>query len=313
MAKDEKHHAEKLREQCSVIASLVIAIRPLYRTARTRQRALLETIVGAGIWYVPKPRPAWTGFISLGALRSFHPTSGVAQPRLSEEHVYPRKVAARLLLEDESLTASSLVSLFQEKYGRVHLITPEENKAVQPFQRAGVFTNSENAYLSAGITLLKISGNDLRLIKRRDAKTIEYLSGSGNASAAKPVSTVAKTSTIRRNISSAPPAGGPEGAIYKLTSRPHKRSPTLWAFGSIFRKLKESEGLHAICNQRSGEELFSLFIPGKFLREKVVPKVAVDKRGRVTFEIHRDCSITWRDGYKIDGTEFLRNDHRENA
>ena len=168
----------KLEEQCAVVAALIIAMRPVYQSASPRQRALLETIIGAGIWYIPKPPRAWTGRISVGALRTFHPESGIAKPRLSEEHVYPRKVAARLLLEDPSLDGSSLANLFREKYGRVHLITSEENKAVQPFQRAGVFTSPDDAYTKAGIAFVELPDDELRHVKRRDRAIIDrHLSG----------------------------------------------------------------------------------------------------------------------------------------
>ncbi len=171
----ERHQKReaKLVEQCEVVAALILAMRPIYVHANDGQRALLETIVGAGIWYIPKPTHAWTGKISIGALRIFHPDSGVDRPRLSEEHVYPRKVAARRLLEDDSLSGESLATLFREKYGRVHLITSEENKAVQPFQRVGVFTSPDEAYRSAGVLLIDISNEALRLVKRRDRQTIE--------------------------------------------------------------------------------------------------------------------------------------------
>lgn len=164
----------KLEEQCEVVAALIIAVRPVYQSASPSQRALLETIIGAGIWYIPKPPRAWTGHISAGALRMFHPSSGIDKPRLSEEHVYPRKVAARLLLEDESLNGASLTELFREKYGRVHFITSEENKTVQPFQRASVFTSPDDAYKKARITLLELSEAELRRVKRRDREAIEH-------------------------------------------------------------------------------------------------------------------------------------------
>ena len=139
---------------------------------------MLETIVGAGLWYIPKRSGAWTGLISVGALRDFHPISGRDKPRLSDEHVYPRKVTARLLLEDAHLAGASLAQLFREKYGRVHLITPEENKTVQRFQRAGVFTSPEAAYTKALIQFVDGTTDDLRKVKRRDAATIDrFLSG----------------------------------------------------------------------------------------------------------------------------------------
>ena len=107
LERHEKREA-RLREQCDVVSSMIIAMRPVYEAASPQQRALLETIVGAAIWYIPKPVLAWTGQISRGALQAFHPESGNSRPRLSEEHVYPRKVAARLLLSDASLTGESM-------------------------------------------------------------------------------------------------------------------------------------------------------------------------------------------------------------
>ena len=163
----------KLREQCEVMASLIAAIRPVYSNANLTQRALLETIIGAGLWYVPKASNAWTGMVSVGALRAFHPDSGNNSPRLSEEHVYPRKVAARQLLEDLSLTNETMTRLFQERYGRVHLITSEENKAVQRHQRVGVFTTPEGAYELAGIVFVELSLDELRMGKKRHRETID--------------------------------------------------------------------------------------------------------------------------------------------
>lgn len=173
----ERHQIRetKLIEQCEIVAALIVSMRPVYNGANERQRGLLETIIGAGIWYIPKPVHAWTGYISRGVLKAFHPDSGIENPRLSEEHVYPRKVAARLLLEDRTLDGQSLAEQFREKYGRVHLITSEENKAVQPFQRIGIFTTPNAAYESAGISLITVSDSNLQQIKKRDRATIEEL------------------------------------------------------------------------------------------------------------------------------------------
>ena len=96
-------------------------------------------------------------------------------PKLSEEHVYPRKVAARLLIENPALDGATLAKLFSEQFGRVHLITPEENKAVQQFQRANVFTSPDNAYAKAGITFIKLSDEELRSVKRRSLEMINAI------------------------------------------------------------------------------------------------------------------------------------------
>jgi hypothetical protein len=71
-----------------------------------------------------------------------------------------------------------LATLFREKYGRVHLITSEENKAVQPFQRVGVFTTPDEAYAKAGIAFVELPDEELRLVKRRHRETIDrHLNG----------------------------------------------------------------------------------------------------------------------------------------
>lgn len=164
---------EKISSHCDVLAETITSIRHVYRRAEKQQKAFIETMVGAAIWYIPKPRNAWTGFISLEALKSFHPNSNIAKPKFSEEHVYPRKVAARLLLEDEGLDGNKLLELFKNKFGRLHYITPDENKAVIRFQKDSVFTEPEDAYKSAGIVLLNVVASDLKPIKKRDAETIE--------------------------------------------------------------------------------------------------------------------------------------------
>lgn len=167
------HKETVLQEKCELLASLIAAMRVTSAVATEQQRAYLETVVGAAIWYLPKPANAWTGCISVAALKAYHPASGVERPRLSEEHVYPRKVAARLLLNDDALTAALLLERFRSTFGRVHLITPEENKLVQPHQRVGHFSTPEAAYLAAGVELIRITEEHLRAVKRRDEEVID--------------------------------------------------------------------------------------------------------------------------------------------
>ncbi len=62
---------------------------------------------------------------------------------------------------------------FKNKYGRLHYITPEENKSVQPFQRSEVFLTPEEAYKKAGIVLIEMKKDDLSRIKKREQNVIE--------------------------------------------------------------------------------------------------------------------------------------------
>ena len=161
---------EKIRLHCEALAEVIVAIRPIYLRLQPAQQALLETMIGATIWYIPKPLDAWTGRISRKALEALHPDTNGGKNRLSEEHVYPRKVAAQMLLQDSNLTAQTMDRIFREEYGRLHYITPEENKAVIRFQRSDVFSTPQEAYLRAGIELIDVERSDLRAIKKRDSE-----------------------------------------------------------------------------------------------------------------------------------------------
>lgn len=61
----------------------------------------------------------------------------------------------------------------KEKHGRLHYITPDENKAVIRYQRGAVFTEPEEAYKKAGIELISVLSEDLRHIKKRQVTAIE--------------------------------------------------------------------------------------------------------------------------------------------
>jgi hypothetical protein len=186
MNQRRQNRNSKLEMQCSALADVLVAIRPVYSKATPEQKAFIETMIGAAIWYIPKPSNAWTGRISVAALKAFHPDSGVQKPKFSEEHVYPRKITAQQLLEDVRLDSINLTALFREKYGRLHYITSDENKAVQPYQRIDTFSNPDDAYANAKIILVEVAQEDLRLVKKRDRDTVErYLSGVAKSQFAK--------------------------------------------------------------------------------------------------------------------------------
>jgi hypothetical protein len=173
MEQQKQKREAKLEGRCQVLAEIIDAIKPVYLKANNEQKAFIETMIGAAIWYIPKPPNTWTGHVSVGVLKAFHPKSEHTKPKFSEEHVYPRKMAAKLLLKDNLLNGEKLKLLFKEKYGRLHFITPGENKSVLKHQKAKYFTTPEDAYAKAGISLIKISDSDLPFIKKRDLKIIE--------------------------------------------------------------------------------------------------------------------------------------------
>lgn len=172
---------QKLIERCAVLAEVVRDVAPLYRrdTTTPNQRQLLETMIGAAIWYFPQGRDLWTSFISLQAVQVFHPANVESQPKLTADHEYPRKVAAMELLSldwaGESSPGDRLLKLYKAKYGRFNYVTPRENKRLVNFQKDTVFQDPLTAYRAAGIQLIQITALELGRIKARDKTAIEEL------------------------------------------------------------------------------------------------------------------------------------------
>jgi hypothetical protein len=142
----------RFEEKLSALVSIVQALKPQYEEAaeNSEARRLIETLIGATIWYLPQPKTLWTGQISLAAL------SGLPNVKLSRDHDVPRKIAAaRLLrLSLDELTMESLAQLYEQSLGRFNLVTKEENRKLMPFQRGGVYETTESAYARAGIKLV---------------------------------------------------------------------------------------------------------------------------------------------------------------
>jgi len=171
----------RLIEQCRVLARTIQLLVPLYREASLlpSQRQLIETTVGAAIWYLPQGNDLWTGRISKEALRAHLPSSSGQSPSLTKDHHYPRKVTAARLLSLDWTTipdpAAELLNRFRQEYGTFNLVLKHENRRLMKYQRDRSFEDPSQAYASAGIALTEISRDELADVKRRDAATIERI------------------------------------------------------------------------------------------------------------------------------------------
>ena len=146
---------QKLVERCNVLARVIVSMKALYadpQSSRT-QRDLLETMIGAAIWYLPQPDDLWTHNISVNALKARQ-----AGNKVTRDHNYPRKCAARELLgtATEELTAEFVLHRYRTKYGRFNLVTKDENRRLMKYQKADLFTTPEEAYSKASITLVPL-------------------------------------------------------------------------------------------------------------------------------------------------------------
>ena len=166
----------------TVLVEVARQLGSLYDAAEATptQQHYIETILGAALWYLPTSKELWTGGISVKALADFHPDSGLAKPKLTEDHEFPRKVSAVELMRrtwDENDPAASMLDLYLQKYGRYNYITPTENKVLVKFQKTHVFAEPSIAYAKAGVSLVTVSLSELKAILKRDRGVIATCAG----------------------------------------------------------------------------------------------------------------------------------------
>ena len=166
----------RLQERADVVARTVISQQAFYRSDQCspNQRQLLETMVGAAIWYFPQSDELWTGMISVDALKAFVGTAGSKAVKLTKDHHYPRKVAAsELFALDWSLIddpAAEVLQRYLNRYGRFNYVLPEENKRLVKYQKTRTFVSPEHSYASAGIELIRLSLPLLKEIQSGDVQ-----------------------------------------------------------------------------------------------------------------------------------------------
>ncbi len=159
-----------LLEKAEILSRMIMNTRADYMSsgATEKQKGLLETLVGAGIWYLPSSDELYSGKISVSAYEALQ-----ANPRLTklvEEHGYPRKVAGNHLYTKyfDRITpdGSGLVDLYVNHFGRFNLVLKIENGRLKPFQKVSTFVDESSAYEHAGIDLVPFSVEEYKEYKR---------------------------------------------------------------------------------------------------------------------------------------------------
>ncbi len=159
---------EKLKERCEILEKIIISISDSYFSKETTkdQKKLIETVLGAAIWYLPHNQTYWTGKISRGAKETLEQNR---KSNLTKEHQFPRKIAAKELLEmKDHLTNKnvSLMQLYENKYAKYNIVTPQENKKLAKYQREHEFIDVETPYIKAKIELIEITPEILKTLKK---------------------------------------------------------------------------------------------------------------------------------------------------
>ena len=174
----------RLAERAEVVARTVISQQAFYQSelCTANQKQLLETMVGAAIWYFPQSDELWTGAISSEALTALAEADRPKAVKLTKDHHYPRKVAAAELfaLDWSAITDGAAVVLdrYLTAYGKFNYVLPEENKRLVKFQKTHLFVSPQHAYQQAGIRLIELSRPLLKAIVAGDRELAELaLSG----------------------------------------------------------------------------------------------------------------------------------------
>ena len=161
----------RLKERADVVARTVLSQQSFYQSDQCtqNQKQLLETMVGAAIWYFPQSDELWTGGISVEALKALAESSQPKKVKLTKDHRYPRKVAAaELFLLNWSVIedpAEEVLNRYLSCYGQYNFVLPEENKRLVKYQKTKSFISPEQAYEQAGIQLKQLSRPLLRAIQ----------------------------------------------------------------------------------------------------------------------------------------------------
>ena len=162
---------KKLKERCSILRKCIINLFEIYHNVNTNedQRKLIETMIGVAIFYLPNA-DLWTGKGSEEALKLLK--QGEPISKLTREHEFPRKLAAKEVLTSElnNLEESEdrLFELYTDKYGKWNYVTKKENNILKKFQKEASFISSTDSYLKAGIKLVEIDRNLLQTSKLKD-------------------------------------------------------------------------------------------------------------------------------------------------
>ena len=161
----------RLAERAEVVARTVISQQAFYRSelCSPNQRQLLETMIGAAIWYFPQSDDLWTGCISIEALRALAESSSPKAAKLTKDHHYPRKVAAaELFAMDWAAVADPgavVLDRYLQAYGQFNYVLPEENKRLVKYQKTHSFVSPNHSYQQAGIELRSLSRPLLKVIQ----------------------------------------------------------------------------------------------------------------------------------------------------
>ena len=167
----------KIRNRCDAIVNIILKTQPDYykyknNSIYSEHLSIVETMIGAAIWYLPQNNELWTGYISEKLYDELRLSNNPKDVKITKDHEYPRKIAARdLFCTDWTKVENKtdyVVKLYYNKFGKYNLVQSAENKTLVKYQKINIFKNPKDSYNRANIKLKKINIEILNELKNKD-------------------------------------------------------------------------------------------------------------------------------------------------
>ena len=133
-----------------VLYDIILNLKDQWDNGCNYEKSYIETIVGAGIFYLPTTNKTFTGLISEEALLC-------DKKDRVKEHQYPRKISANILMKNPPSSIENLISQYENKYGTWNYVTKKENTTLRKYQKINKFVDPKESYKLANIILTSFS------------------------------------------------------------------------------------------------------------------------------------------------------------
>jgi hypothetical protein len=141
---------DEIHPKFTALHKLLEASRKVYSEASQKERSFLETVIGAAVFYMPTTVRHFEGYISVEAILSV-----LRDGRRVKDHIYPRKLAGRTLLQDVHML-SELINIYHKKLARFMYVSPTENSRLVNFYDE--YADHDSALRALGIRKFPFEG-----------------------------------------------------------------------------------------------------------------------------------------------------------
>jgi hypothetical protein len=152
------------------LKKMLDSMRPQYKsTTDPAERSFMETVVGAAVFYLPTSVDHFSGHMSRGAIAGY-----LEGKRIVKDHILPRKLAGRTLLESEF----SLEDIVQSHHNRLAVfmyVSAEENSLLVNYYED--HADHDEAMKALGIDKFPPTAGDRFRDHREKREFLKSLSG----------------------------------------------------------------------------------------------------------------------------------------